>query len=199
MSKLVPVIAGITGTTIIGTGGTYLLLTQNTTTIKGKFEKALIDFTKDTTLITAKLNKLKDGTVNSDIQKLKNAQTKAKTDVNSAKEDFQKACEEIYKSTFDKKESPLFKDFKEYCSWNVKDKVGDTSWADGSATWNTRFNKLNQNGTKPLSSSLKKVAKGSNTNGTELQKWCNDIAVEVFGGDDDLEFKDAKEHCKRTN
>ncbi|OAL09907.1 hypothetical protein A6V39_03280 [Candidatus Mycoplasma haematobovis] len=199
MSKLVPIVAGVTGTTIIGVGGGYLLSTQNTKSFKIEFKHAILDFTKDTALITEKLTKLKSSNSVPKHSKLISAKNKEVKGTNQGLNDFKEGCKEIYNSAFDKKDSDLFRDFQSYCSKNIKDVITTENWFASGADWSARFNKLKVENTKPSSVSLTTIANGAGNDGNKLKEWCENIANSIYEGEDNLEFKDAKASCGKDN
>ncbi|OAL09825.1 hypothetical protein A6V39_05200 [Candidatus Mycoplasma haematobovis] len=201
MSKLIPIVAGVTGTAIIGAGGGYLLSTQNTKTIKDSFKPALIKLdNSEEELLKIKLTKLKTGTIFSGNKKLKEAQDKEKTTTNSGLADLKKACQEIYDSGFTNKNSDTFKDFQAYCAKTNKDKVAKGKWAidDSTAQWKTKHEKL-KNPKSSLIAELNQIANTKSTNGEELKTWCKNNGELVFEGDEDKTFKNIEEFCTKDS
>ncbi|OAL09827.1 hypothetical protein A6V39_05210 [Candidatus Mycoplasma haematobovis] len=210
MSKLIPIVAGVTGTAAVATGGSYWLLTQNTKEetkieinkvfVRNKFQHALIDLTgAGDTLLKEKLKKLKGASVNPNNDKLQVAKTKGGGETDGLAE-LKDGCRIIYNSEFSDESSNVFGDFKDYCSKNIKDQITATKWAVGDTgfQWKTKHDALKQPKTGiTLVAELSTIASEESTDGGKLKAWCTGIENSVFKGPEDDTYKNANEFCTK--
>lgn len=199
MSKLLPFVAGITGTTIITGVGGYLLSTQVNKTIKESFKDSLIDLKDNANeLLKKKLKKLQEGNSEPENHKLKEAKKKKDTGTDNGLDELKAGCQEIYDSKFVNRGSNIFKDFQSFCSWNIKDKFDSGKWAIdiGDTKWNEKHTKL-KSPKSPLVSELKQISKETSQDGNKLKAWCQKTGDLIFEGEDNETYKNINEFCTK--
>ncbi|CBY93421.1 hypothetical protein HF1_14130 [Mycoplasma haemofelis str. Langford 1] len=141
----------------------------------------------------ATLTSATSNTLHESLSKLKNP--------SFTKEGIRDWCIESLDSTF-KEGDTRFKNVQDYCVYNNKDKLGSSA-LNGSETskWTTVQDSLkNENGT--LSNTMKAIKNklkgegGVTKDENALKTWCEGFYSEIWMGEEDPDFKDAKTYCK---
>nr|WP_014272558.1 hypothetical protein [Mycoplasma haemocanis] len=174
-------------------------------TFRDKYKEAILS--KESELWNSKFTVLK-GNGEPTHPTLKNSKGNIKSNESKAKDLHKQGCAEIYDSEWEN--SLYLKDFQIYCAKTMKDGIskGET-WNEQAHTesnpWNAKLTSLHSHGVT-LSESLKKIkeqiSKGSDLapNWSEskrkaLKDWCDAIQLEIFLGENESQFKNAKLYC----
>ncbi|OAL09931.1 hypothetical protein A6V39_03400 [Candidatus Mycoplasma haematobovis] len=116
--------------------------------------------------------------------------------------EIEKWCKTSYDAKFKDKDDLRFKNVQAYCIYNNKDKLPDGTISE-KEEW-TKANealKGKQQDTE-LSPTMKdikaKLSKSPTTELDALKKWCVSYYGEIWTGDNNENFKDAKTYCVKT-
>ncbi|AEW45881.1 hypothetical protein MHC_05125 [Mycoplasma haemocanis str. Illinois] len=188
-------VGGISGGIIAYKHGVF----SESTRIKEKIKGFPIMWADDS-VWSAKVTALTSDTTNTfheSLSKLKNP--------NFTKEKIRDWCIESLNSEF-KEEDIRFKNVQDYCVYRNKDKLGSSTLNSRDTTkWTTIKESLKKE-TGTLSNNMKTIKnKLTGENGTTkdenaLKTWCEGFYSEIWMGEKDMDFVDAKTYCKeKTN
>ncbi|AEW45515.1 hypothetical protein MHC_03275 [Mycoplasma haemocanis str. Illinois] len=200
----------------VGAGG-YLLFsnqgkehvkTNRPETFRSRYSKSILS--EGDNLWDTKFEALKNNETPAN-QKLLDAKLKHTSDTNAAKKLHKQGCREIYDSPI--KESIHLKDFKTYCAKTIKDGITKPeTWISQEDTkntgkWDPKLTALKDH-TDQKSGSLdeslatlkNKLSSGSTrswneSERNELKNWCKTVEGEVFEGEENIKFANAKLYC----
>ncbi|AEG73191.1 hypothetical protein HF1_08540 [Mycoplasma haemofelis str. Langford 1] len=210
MSKTLATVAGITGAGAAGVGG-YMISRKNgdlqpKETLRSKYLKAILE--NNDGLWNTKFEIFKSSHQPTH-RKLVDAKSKHTTHINEAKALHQQGCKEIYDSPWE--DSSHLKDFKTYCSKNVKDMFTQpNSWivqedTKTSGKWDQKLTDLKgheedkkgilNKGLKDIKDKLTTTDSWDEAKRNSLRDWCNGIGGEIFMGEEDITFANAKLYC----
>ncbi|AEW45561.1 hypothetical protein MHC_03505 [Mycoplasma haemocanis str. Illinois] len=205
MSKLIlPVIGGVG---VVGFGA-YMMTPRGTEiTFKNKYKNAILGTTDNAALWNSKFTLLNGKTVRH--PKLRLAVIKYSSDSEYAKTLHKEGCKEIYNAPV--KHSEYRKDFKDYCSKNLKDEIGN-KWIteeNNGSKWTAKLTSLKSHDSNngELDGTLKRIKtsiSGDNNNTFDdtkrgdLKAWCTSAGAEIFESPESDLFKLVKLYCSEA-
>ncbi|AEG72660.1 hypothetical protein MHF_0384 [Mycoplasma haemofelis Ohio2] len=213
---------GTAGAGGLGAGGVMALKPwqsheqEKSTSIRDKYSVALLNAKGDDTIWDKKYEAL-GGTYSPHNSFLQQASSKKKGNSPNKEEIkglLKSGCEEIYSSDSDN--SHNFADFKALCSKTNenatkegKNWISDAASGSGNNKWDTVLTSLKSHDISSkwaldstLSTLKSEIQESQNTfvqdKREKLQRWCNSNKLEIFKGEESLEFKSQEEFCKAT-